>query len=177
MQSKAVSPPTFYRAEEPYPPVRVAGQNLQYARLLSQDAFSQWGELSTVTQYLYDSWITQARYEPLSKALKGIAEVEMHHLETFGQLICLLGGNPSYIAHQNRRAIPWGSGCLSFCKDPVALLERAASGEERVINHYLRQCTLITDEGIVAILLRIVADERVHLQIFRRFLEEFHGRM
>ena len=90
-----------------YPPVAVTEKNLQYAQILMPDLAAAASEMTTVHQYLYQSWTAGSNYnnescKPDSRALhknirrviQRIAVVEQHHFTIIGQLITHLGGQP-----------------------------------------------------------------------------------
>ena len=78
----------------PYPAITVDCQNPQHALLISQNLSGPQGEMTAIYQYMYQDWILSALHPDIAAILKRIAKVEMHHLDIFGQLVSLLGGDP-----------------------------------------------------------------------------------
>ena len=80
-------------------------QNIGYANLLYNNFSGAAGELTAVTQYLYEH-IELKRYENFSKIMLMIAIEEMKHLELLGELIKRLGRKPYFI---NKEGLSWNS--------------------------------------------------------------------
>ena len=139
-------------APEPYPPLEVEGPNPQYARLLGIDMAGGRGEMTSITQYLYQ-----------------IAQVEMHHLDMLGVLIEKLGGNPKYQAVQNRPAL-WTGGMVTYNRTPAMAIRDNMALEQSAIDTYRKQLLVIRDTHVAAVIRRILMDEEIHLLLFKRLL-------
>nr|WP_317413190.1 demethoxyubiquinone hydroxylase family protein [uncultured Solibaculum sp.] len=162
-----------YSASEPYPPIQVCGPNKKYAQMLKVDLACPQSELTAITQYTYQSWQLDQKLSQVSNTMRHIAMVEMHHLDILGQLIVLLGGNPTYSCRQQGRQIIWNGGMPNYCHDSLAqIMKENIAAEEFAIEIYQRQIKCIEDPNIVAILQRIILDEKVHLEIFHHYLAE-----
>jgi len=165
-----MEPSTLYASPEPYPPIQVAGQNLTYAQLLAAPFASAQSELSTVTQYCYFSWIFAQDCPPLSQAYRGMAQIEMHHLNLLGQLISALGGNPIYRSYPYKRPVFWNSGVLQYQCHKEKALHISVAGEQSTIAGYRHLSKLIQDSCVTAILQRVILDEEVHIQLLQSYL-------
>lgn len=117
-------------APEPYPPPRVEGPNPVYARLLIEDISSAKGELTTICQYLYQSWIPEEGCEELAETLLRIAETEMRHLHLLGELIVQLGGDPKF-------CIPVPLGGIPPGRQPNPTSAPQPNGQYRSLNSFL----------------------------------------
>ena len=151
-----------YASPEPYPPIEVAGKNRLYAGLMHMNLCAAQSEMTAVMQYLYQA----------SQALKQIAMVEMHHIDIFAQLICLLGGDPVYSVSFRQRRRTWDGNMVSPCKNFFHMMQSNLLAEQETIDRYRRQAAMVHDASLSAILLRIVEDEKVHVKIFRSYLDE-----
>ncbi|BCI60285.1 ferritin-like domain-containing protein [Solibaculum mannosilyticum] len=162
-----------YAAPEPYPSIQVCGPNKKYAQMLKIDLACPQSELTAVTQYVYQSWQLDPKLSQVSNTMRHVAMVEMHHLDMLGQLIVLLGGNPTFSCRQQGRQIIWDGGMVTYCHDSLAqMMKENIAAEEFAIETYQRQIKCIDDPNIVAILQRIILDEKVHLEIFHQYLAE-----
>ena len=104
-----------YASPEPDPPIEVAGKNRLYAGLMHMNLCAAQSEMTAVMQYLYQGWVIEAKNAEASQALKQIAMVEMHHIDIFAQLICLLGGDPVYSVSFRQRRRTWdGNMAVSY---------------------------------------------------------------
>lgn len=160
-------------AQKPYPPIAVEEANPRVCRLLEADFSSAFSEMTSVSQYLYHSWCLQACHPEVSQTLECISIVEMRHMDLLAQLILLLGGDPCYRA-ENRcaRRVPWTAAMVSGGEDLRRMLLADILLEETAIEHYRRQCAVIRDHLVLAIIERIILDEEVHLDLFRHFLTQ-----
>lgn len=154
-------------ASEPYPKIEVSKPNLRYAHILSQDFASAKGEMTAIFEYLYQHWILGNIDSEFAKLLARIAVVEMHHLDILGQLIVLLGGTPQCASIQHNRPIVWNGGMMNYTKQLKDMLTFNLYLEQSAIDAYTAHARGIEDPNVSAILLRIVQDERIHLQIFQ----------
>lgn len=158
----------IFHAESPYPPIKVEEPNLKYACLLQADEASDKSEFTSISQYVYQSWIFQACYKEIAHGIIKIAEVEMHHLDMLGKLIILLGGEPKL---QSGYRI-WNGNMVNYTVSPVNMLKSSIMLEVAAIETYEKQINYIKDKYIVDILKRIVEDEQIHLKIFNNYLSE-----
>ncbi|EOR27267.1 CotJC protein [Clostridium sartagoforme AAU1] len=78
----------------PYPKIKVYDKNSIYADLIKKSYAGEVSELTAITQYTYHQLITS---DYIKNTLKGIAIVEMHHLEILGELLIALGENPTFL--------------------------------------------------------------------------------
>jgi len=157
-----------YSAEGSYPPIRVAGPNLDYARILMDDYASRNSELTAIHQYLYQHLVL--KNNEVFQLIKGIARVEMHHLEMLGELIELLGGDPRY---QNGSLTYWHSSYVNYTRDLCPALQADLDGEILARRTYLEHARMIADPYIQAILRRIAQDEEFHEGLFRDMLSRY----
>ena len=67
-----------------YPPVAVLEKNQQYAQILMADLASTASEMTTVHQYLYQSWTINDHHQNIRRVIQRIAVVEQHHFSIIG---------------------------------------------------------------------------------------------
>lgn len=174
--------PLAYHTATPYPPIKVSGQNPQYAAAMLDNMAGQNSEMSAVGLYFYDQ-LMSAGYKEVSDAFRHISIVEMRHLEIFSQLAMQLGENPRLWSRQPRsgRYIYWTPACLRYphiqppapdCTIPKASLRRilsqAIEAEQAAVKKYMNQTTWIKDINLCDNLRRIAADEQMHADIYTR---------
>lgn len=163
-------PEIQYRAPGPYPPIKVECENRMYAQLLKQDCCSSKSEMTAITQYLYQGWVFKPKYPDFAKSILKIAEVEMHHLDMLGELIVLLGGNPTFAVIQNSHPVFWQGNMLRYNQPLAVVLRNNIAAEQAAVQGYQRNLTQIRDECVCAIIERIILDEQVHIQRFKELL-------
>ncbi len=140
-------------------------QNLKYANLLYDSFGGEAGELTAVSQYIYEH-IELRRYESFSKILLSISIEEMHHLELIGDLIKRLGGKPYFI---NRQQCNWNSSNVKYHFNNIYnMLSYNIKSEKKVIEEYKKAITYTQNKSIRDLLERIILDEQTHLEIFNR---------
>jgi len=156
----------------PYPPTEVKDKNLYYARLLLNNYAGQNGELTAITQYLYQHFISEECYKELAESLQCIARVEMHHLEILGELITKLGGNPLFRTQNQGRNSFWSGKYVSELQNAKRFLQKNIEAENVAIRDYKMRIFQINDPKIQNILERIIKDEEHHIVIFKQYLAE-----
>lgn len=156
----------------PYPAARVQEKNLNYAKMLMPSYSGAKSELSAITTYCYQSLITAQENKRLSDILDCISGVEMKHFRLLGQLICLLGADPSlYIKIPRGKAQYWSSYFTDFTKDQRSFILNNIKDEEAAVMTYEEIYRKIPDQGVRAVLERIIADEEHHIKIFKELLK------
>lgn len=159
-----------YAANAPYPPVCVHERNPKYAEWMLDNVGGQRSEISAVSLYFYNRLITEECGNELSEAFHKISIVEMHHLEIFGKLACLLGEEPRLWTVSRRSKVYWSPGYNQYPKHLPALLKNALNAELTTIEKYQNQIAHIQDPSITAILQRIILDEKLHVSILEKML-------
>lgn len=156
----------------PYPPIEVKTKNLYYARLLLNNYAGCNGEMTAITQYLYQHFILEERRESLSSSLECISKVEMHHLEIVGELITRLGGNPLFKTQNRGVSNYWNAKFVPEIQNLKRLLQKNIESEKIAIRDYKLRILEINDQNIKSILERIIKDEEQHIVIFKEYLSE-----
>ena len=140
-------------------------QNKRYAEVLYNSFAGEEGELTAVTQYIYEH-IELKKFESFSKILLSIAIEEMQHLELIGNLIRKLGGKPYYI---NKEKCFWSSKNIKYHFNSVFdMLNYNIESEKRAIEGYRGAIKNTQNKSIQQLLDRIILDEQTHLEIFNR---------
>lgn len=164
---------TFHFCDDtPYPPVAVDGKNPQYAAAILSNIGSCNSEMSAVSLYFYNSLITRGGYKEAAECFHRISLIEMHHLDIFGELALRLGTDPRLWSYNKGRMYYWCPGCNQYPSNLTALLNNAIAGEKEAIYKYHAQSEWIQDGHIRSILNRIIADEELHINIFKTLLKE-----
>ena len=149
----------------PYPKLMNIRQNQRYAELLYDSFAGSSGELTAVTQYIYEH-IELNRYESFSKILLSIAIEEMHHLQLIGELIRKLGKR-AYFIDKNQCA--WSTENIKYHFNNVYdMLMFNIESEKKAILGYKDAINCTQNKSIKDLLERIILDEQTHLEIFNR---------
>lgn len=160
-------------ADAPYPLIKPVAPNRIYARWMLDNMGGPNSEMSAVSLYFYDHLITEEKFSEVSAIFHKIFVVEMHHLEIFGKLALELGENPLLCTrYQNRRSY-WTPGYNKYPTDFGRLVQAALESEQAAVRKYENQINCVTDPNIIENLMRIIMDERLHIQIFSQIMMEY----
>jgi len=151
-------------APGPYPEPAVQDQSPEYAALLLEDYAGQVSELTASAQYIYHHIVVPEGYEWIADLLEDTAIVEMKHLELLGETIRLLGADPRYYAQDG---VYWSARHVAYREGLRQQLEADVEAERAAIAQYERHYALIADPHVRRLLARIMADEQLHLFLFR----------
>lgn len=155
----------IYRSPAPYPRPKGLSRNIRYARILQTVYSSGASELTSIHQYIYHHIITEGDAPEISRVLREIALVEMHHLYLLGECILQLGLHPTFSYYQGTRRARWNSGFVQYARQVKGVIELGIYSEEQSIECLKEAAAKIPDEQIVALLNRLVEDEELHLKI------------
>ena len=159
--------------ELPYPPIQVRGRNQNYADLLSVDYCGAVSEMSAITQYINNENRLSCEKCPLAKTILGIAMAEMMHLQKLGELINLLGGDIDFIARQpGAKPKMWTPAYLTIPENARKMIRADIESEKAAINQYRMHISMIKDDCVNAVLMRIIRDEEYHIIMLQALVEE-----
>lgn len=159
-----------YSVNLPYPKVKVIKKDIEIAKDVLNSYAGRVSEDTAVHNYVFQMMM-QDDHE-LKNILRGIAIVEMHHLEILGNLIYELGLTPLFTSVENNHT-KWFSGeYVNYEKNWRQTLIDNIYEEETAIKNYEKIIAKTTDENVKHILKRIILDERVHIEIFTKLLNQ-----
>ena len=167
-----MSPITAFCSAEKWPPLKIQNRNPQYANEMLSNIGACSSEMSAVSLYLYNNIILTDSNREFAEIFHKISIVEMHHLQVFARLAHMLGADPRLWTVVNNRPCYWSPACNHYPTQIRQLLGNSLQGEEDAILKYRRQTCLIQDTYIAALLNRIILDEQMHVEIFRKMLQE-----
>ena len=152
-----------------YPKLQNVLKNPVYAQKLYNDFSGNLSELSTILQYTYEH-INNDLGNTISNIILSISIVEMKHLNMIGELIKMLGLPPYYIDSSlkpwNIDSIKYDTGNVKETLQYIIYLEREA------IKGYKRAIMGTRNASIQRLFNRIILDERTHIDIFTRLINE-----
>ncbi|CVK20528.1 MULTISPECIES: ferritin-like domain-containing protein [Sporomusa] len=160
-----------YKVNAPYPPVRVDGPNPVYADKMLSNMGDVVSEMSDITRYFYIAVVAKPQFGAIATCFHHISIVEMHHLNIFAELAMQLGADPRLWCGRPRKRW-WSPSFISYPREICALIAESIEAERAAIRKYTRQANIICDRNIVAILNRIILDEKRHIQIFKEMYQQ-----
>lgn len=168
-----------YQAALPYPLIRPECKNPRYASAILDNLGGQNSEMSAIGFYFYNR-ITACEWKEVVDTFYHIGMVEMHHMELFSKLAMELGENPRLWSRKGRggQYVCWSPSYIPYGPFPVGsaiknVLSQAIKGEQEAVSKYMQQTTWITNTNVCDNLLRIAADEQVHIDILTRLYHKF----
>ncbi len=161
-----------YASSNTYPEVKVERENIFYAHLLLNDYTGYHGELTAITQYVFQNFNFYLKYPEAAHILSRIAIVEMHHLELLGKTIKLLGVDPVFQFQDTTFKYPfyWNSSFIKNSRDFKSSLKDDIFAECQAIKNYRKHLAIIEDKYIKNLLMRIIEDEKMHIKCFEYLL-------
>lgn len=159
-----------YCANLPYPEVRVNKKDIEVAKDLLNSYAGRISEDTAIHNYVFQHMMQDDK--ELKQILEGISIVEMHHLEILGQLIFALGLTPLFASVEEDHT-KWFSGSyVNYEKNWQQTLQNNIFNEQVAIRNYEKIILKTNDENVKHILKRIILDERIHIEIFTKLLEQ-----
>lgn len=148
----------------PYPSVPKLYPNKKYAMMLYDDFAGELGELSAITQYIYEH-IQLKQHNLISKTLVRIAIQEMKHLALIGEVIKMLAEEPMYI---NSNQQPWSSKNVKYdIRDMAKIMDYNIETEKMAIKGYEKILNYTGNKQLRKLWERILLDENTHIEIFK----------
>ncbi|MCI8444660.1 MAG: hypothetical protein HFJ37_05915 [Clostridia bacterium] len=152
----------------PYPKIPDLYPNSRYARMIQEDFAGKDGELTAITQYIYEH-INFSDKEKLSLVLKRIAIEEMRHLDILGEIIKKLGGKAHYI---NSNEDQWTAKNVNYnIENLKEIMRYNILSEEKAIMGYRKAMRYTNNIQLRRVFERIIIDENMHKEIFKSILE------
>lgn len=163
----------IYKSDKPYPIPRVERVNKSYAQLLLSSYAGDISEETAIHQYLFEYLMVEEDLDELKYALMHISQVEMHHFRLLGETIKLLGVLPVYgeVLCENKY-VSWNSDNVNYNLNLDQVIKNNIYYEEKAIENYLMLYDIIEDKYVRELLLRIIEDEKIHIDIFKYFYKK-----
>lgn len=159
-----------YRVDAPYPTVVAGDEDYRQVRCIMEDYSGQWGELTAVLQYIYDSYIlTDMGEMELANMFRSIGIVEMSHHAKLGVSIATLEGDP--IIAGNRAY--WSGSYVPYSQNIDEMFRLALVNEELAIYYYQQAIKCCSNESLIALIERIILDEELHLKLFTEAYDKY----
>lgn len=152
----------------PYPKITASEPNSCFARMLLDDYAGTVSEMTSVSQYLYHSHMTED--DRVNTILQGILAVEMRHMSILAKLIRSLGGDPLM---RNGSGIWWNPKAVYYGSGLADRIRADIDTERKAICCYELHCELIEDPAVIDVLRRIILDEDLHIRLLQDISREY----
>lgn len=95
------------------------------------------------------------------------------HLQKLGEMIYLLGGNVDFVAKlRNGKQLMWTPEYLTIPQKAKKMLMADIEAERAAIKQYKMHITMIKDNCVNRVLMRIIKDEEYHIMILQTLMNE-----
>lgn len=162
-----------FAAKEPYPSLEGIGENPRDLQIVYNDYAGHISEFSAITQYVYHQLEAKGEGDlQIGSSLLSIAQIEMRHLNIFGEMMIKLGGNPRFFYREDGVLRPWQGGLIDDERQIVRMLKSDIWLERQTIDSYRWQSSQVSQPPIGAMLQRLILDEEIHLRILDQLLAQ-----
>ncbi len=166
----------FYNGDIPYPDITDIKSDSEAVKIIAPAYASERGELNTVLQYAYQTaQLKNQGYDEFAQTLKKISVEEMEHLSVLADLLLRLGVSPVYSAYPPYPANFYFAGNVSYSRLPQKIFIDDIAAEQGAIDVYKGILRRLTNEGVAAVIKRILLDEEAHLAEFKRMFGEYNS--
>ena len=143
-------------------------------RIISPEYASPSGELTAVLQYIYHSFFFEKEgYGEIADTLEAIAIAEMIHFKLLGKTVLALGAAPIYTQYPPSPFNFYSTKYVSYSRTLKDMLEDDIRAEKHAIRSYENMLRRLKNQPVIAIIERLLQDERLHLQTFTQIYEGF----
>ncbi len=151
----------------PYPPVYQGCPDAYSVRILSPAYASSVGELNTVMQYIYQSFIfLQKGYPRIAELLEGVAVAEMIHFSLLGKTILALGAQPVYSQCPPTCFQFYSTKYVTYCGSLKEMLQDNIRAERHAVRTYQKMLCYLKNQDVRDLIERIIEDEKLHITCF-----------
>ncbi len=150
-----------------YPQVIVDKKNMKMALLLRNQMMSSAGELTAITQYIYQRFIVSGQFEEMARSLEMIADDEMQHFLLLGEVVVAYGGDPVYA---NSYGNYWNGSYVNYNKNIKSMLNNNIRAEKEAIHNYEGVIAISDNQSLNNLIESIIEDEKSHIVIFEDLL-------
>lgn len=163
---------TSCNLSNPYPEIRVERPSRKSAILLTQFLAGRDSELTAISDYAFQSVITESCDPALSDILECISITEMKHFRILSNLITKLG-SPPVLFTTDRRGHKhfWNSSFSNTNTEPLKFIAENIQNEKTAVSNYRQIALQINDRYIREVIERIILDEEHHLKIFSSLIK------
>ncbi|MEG0854122.1 MAG: ferritin family protein [Angelakisella sp.] len=158
----------IYRGQETYPEIQACPRNEHNLQIICPLYSGTLSELSAIMQYNYQHLVLRARCNEVSEIIHEISMVEMHHLNLLGCAIIAMGGNPKYV-NPNTKSF-WNASVVCYDEELCKALLTNLTQETEAHQAYMAAAAKVNNPALAALLRRIAADEKIHMDIFTNMI-------
>lgn len=159
----------------PYPNTSELTEDVRSGNIISFGYATLRGEVAAVLQYVYHHFYFGLTNKEDAETLMSIAIAEMMHVDILGNAMLKLGTSPRYVQCPNTCAY-FNTSHVSDSRSPTKMLLDDIQSEMGAIACYQKMLLELKNEKVAAIIQRIILDEQLHLETFKKLLEKYSKR-
>ncbi|MEG1805179.1 MAG: ferritin-like domain-containing protein [Clostridia bacterium] len=156
-----------FKVNTPYPELKGKENNSFYVSLLKNLYAGKNSELTAILQYIYQAHYFEPINAETADAILKISLVEMEHLELLANAIIFFGGDPKYVSSKD---MFFSAKAVDYSKEYTEMLIADMEGEKAAIQAYGDTASIVKNDSLKRLLLRIRYEEELHYAIFERLL-------
>ena len=153
------------RLDSDYPQIVNAVDDPKVVAILKDLLSSRQGEIAGILQYFYQSRIANSTDEDVARLLEEVSIVEMGHMELLMNAIVMFGGTPIY---NNSRGQYFNASYINYSIKLKDMLDNNIVAEQSAIQDYTNAQRLVSNQSLKDLFARIIEDEQIHLQTFKK---------
>lgn len=163
-------------AAEPYPSVKELTADPLSARIISSAYATSCGELNSVLQYIYQSFVfNHGGEEETAELLKSIAIAEMIHIDLLGNALINLGAQPIYTFNPPVAFNFYSAKFVAYSHRFAEMLEDDIIAERHAVAAYEKMIARLKNNALKELIARILRDEELHLSAFTQTRARYCG--
>lgn len=160
------------RVDEPYPSTDSLTPDPCAAAQLARAYATGDSEFTAVSQYIFHHFNFYCMgMNEYADELENIAITEMTHLDLLGKAIIKMGQSPVFTATPPRLCNFFSTSGVKYSATPQKMLCDDIAAEEDAIALYRQILSCLNNEQAIEIVKRIILDEELHLQTFKKMLQ------
>lgn len=159
-----------YYLNIPYPSYDHLIHNNQYADIILSLTSGLNSKMSAISLYFYNSIIISNT--EIKEAMDTICTTEIYHLKILSDIAYLLGADPRLWESRDDCFEYWSPSYNIYSLKIKDILKHAIIKEQYFIHFYKHQLNSIDDPVICKVLNRLLLDDQLHLEIFKKLLED-----
>ncbi len=163
-------------SDEPYPSAEGLSPDPVSARIISTAYATGCGELNSILQYIYQSFIfAHAGDTKCAELVKSVALAEMIHLNLLGNALANLGAQPVFTFNPPVAFNFYSAKFVSYTCKPKEMLEDDVAAEKHAVAAYEKMLLRLKNRAVRELIARLLKDERLHLEAFARARSQCSG--
>lgn len=158
---------SILKSDLPYPESDGITESVRDGKIISPAYAGLKGELTAVLFYSYNHTVLDFQNSDLASLFADVSACEMLHYELLGKALVRLGIDPVVTPVPPFTGIPYNTSQITYYTDPTRILLACISAETETVESYRKMIRLISQDGLSALIERLIIDEQLHISAFK----------